>query len=529
MSGQSDTKEPASKAAMGKHHGEPSGQWKLRVTRKMRESARIFHETLVKIESPEEGEFPQPAITTLMVRLIFHSPLEGGRAVELIQMIGAASEEHFAADAVRYNRLFNLVESLREKSDKEENAASTTSSKRAWDKLLSRVFQLQLQLDDLGEPPYGNSENDGAEGLPDFMSIWRERERYTTQLAGFEKVSRGVRTELNQLKAIQSGVASGIGRPAPSPVEPSRKEVTVSVHDLLGGPLAGWVSQIGRSVSGTKCLNMEPRWRTLAIVYRELHLKSGLLDYELLGIEGGEENPFWDEARALLSQAQHHLLDFLKAACEFDNPPALAEPVSKADATEAKEPPANPPIQRHVVVLVKAAHESDGNAAPATPVPKAREARAGKRKTKKRGAGKPDWKNVSIDYMGKIGTPLNVSVKEVPLRGNAAALKKVLLAACSLHKKNPNAGFWKTEDLRRLALTEEEFEKVKDRPRELDNWRRSLKDAHDIHLEFKDRKHRFRLLNVKFNTSLTTAVIEAALTKFKEEHSVEPKQTKPSS
>lgn len=529
MNKQKKAKRTGSKRAAANPRKKPSGPWNLRITPALRLSAQEFHAALLRIHTCEGGESPPPTIGSLDVRLKFQILLNGSRAAELVQMIGAASDGNLAADAERFNRLVLRFESLREQADTHENSASTTSSKRICDKLLARIYQAQLQLDDLGEPPYRSSGKDGADELPDFMSIWRERERYTTQLAQLEKVSSELGIHVNELGPKPPGVVRAPRGLAPLPIESSSNEVTVSVDDLLGGPLAGWVSKIGRSVSHTEILNMKPRWRDLGVAYCELHLKSGLMDFEVLGIEDGEENPFWDEARDLLSQAQRHLLDFLKAACEFDNPPALAEPVSKADATEAKEPPANPPIQRHVVVLVKAAHESDGNAAPATPVPKAREARAGKRKAKKRVAGKPDWKNVRIDYMGKIGTPLNVSVDEVSVRGNAVAIKKVLLAACILHKKNPNAGFRKTEDLRRLALTEEEFEKVKDRPRELDNWRRSLKDAHDIHLEFKDRKHRFRLLNVKFNTSLTTAVIEAGLTQFTKEHSVETEQTKPSS
>lgn len=529
MSKQWKVKQTGSKNAAAKTAEKLTGKWCLRLTPELRATAKCFHEILLRICAPEAEEFPQPPIENLTVRLKFIGPLERTNAADLVRAIGSASNANLAADANHFNRLYHHFESLREQADAKENAASSTSSKRTVAKLLARIYQAQLQLDALGDPPYISSNSDGADELPDFTSIWRARERYTMQLSELEQIRGAIGSDLIQLEPKRRGALRVPNGLAPLPVELSGNEVDVSVEDLLGGPLAAWVSEIGRSASHTEILDMQPRWLDLTVVYCELHLKSGLMDFEPIGVDGGQENPFWDEARSLLSQAQRHLLDFLRAACDFDRPPVVAEPVSNAEATEVKEPPENPPIQRHLVVLVKAPGESDRIPAPPTPAAKVKEARAGRRKAKARVAGKPDWKKVRIDYMGKTGTPLNVSVDEVPLRGNAVAAKKVLLAACILRKNNPAAGFLKTEDLRRLALTPTEFEKVKSRPRELDNWRRSLKDAHEINLEFKDRKHRFRLLNVKFHTSLTTAVIEAALTKFTKEHSIEPNQTKPSS
>ena len=92
MSNQSEAKETASKEAVGKHHENPPGQWSLRLDPEMRKSAQKFRAALLRIEEVEEGEFPEPPITALTVRLVFHSSLEGSRAAELIQIVGAAWE-----------------------------------------------------------------------------------------------------------------------------------------------------------------------------------------------------------------------------------------------------------------------------------------------------------------------------------------------------------------------------------------------------------------------------------------------------
>lgn len=521
----------ASKKTVRKPRVEPSATWNLRWTPGVRESAKLFHDAFVKVCVSQEGS-PFPPITTLTVRLTFAGPLQGSRAEELIRMIGAASEKNIEADALRTSRLHRRLEDLTAQAVEKQVLAPKGPEQLKWNALVDRINGATRSVDELGEPPYRNLENTSADSLPDFKTIWRERKRYTDRLPEFERVDRWLRAEFERLDEEKPAPPRFTGKLPPLEIESAGREVEISAHDLLGGPLSGWVCQIGDSASHTESLSKEPRWRELALAYCELHLKSGLLDYAPVGIEGGWENPFWDAARELLSQAQQHLLKFLKAACEVDSPPAAAEPVSKAETTEVKEPVANPPIQRHLVVLVKAVHEPDGTAPPATPAPKVREARARKRKAKARVTGKPDRKKVTIAYRGKTGTPLNVLVDDVQVRSNAVPTIKGLLAACILRKKHPRDQFLKTVDLKRLVLSGPEFEassKEKAYPQLLDNLTRSLNHPHKIRLDFDQTKLRYRLPNVTFKTSLSTRVIEAALTKFKSENPIQRGKRKPSS
>lgn len=484
MNKQRKAKRTGSKKAAANPRKKPSGPWNLRITPELRLSAQGFHDAMLRIHTREGGESPPPTIGSLDVRLKFQILLDGSRAAELVQMIGAASDGNLAADAERFNRLVWRLESLREQADNHENAASTTSSKRVCDKLLARIYQAQLQLDDLGEPPYRHSENDGTDELPDFMSIWRERERYITELAELEKVSRALRIDLNELEPKRPGAPRAIQGLAPLPTESSRNEVTVSVDDLLGGPLAGWVSEIGRSVSHTECLSMGLRWRKLADVYRELHLKSGLIDFEPIGIDGGWKNPLWGAARALLSQAQQHLLEFLKAARQADSPSSVNERVAKSEESRVSVPETKPPDEE-----------------------------------------KSDLKKVSVVRVGKCGSELEVLVGGKPLGNRTTTSKKVLLAACVLQFGPAIDGWWKTSRLMKLVLNKKEHGDLGERSAVLLNrWKGSLRLATAIDLETNESGRSFRLTGVEFDTRLSRRVIEAALSRFSEKCPFEIRQ-----
>jgi len=493
---------------MGNPPVEPSEWWHLRLSPALRRTARRFHKAFLEVLAAEEGEFPQPALVTLEVRLIFHGPVRGSRAAELIQMIGAATEGNFAADAARSRWLLQLLKSLRKEADKGKAAAVDGATKPLWDELLQRVQAAELKEEALGEPPYLKHDATAMGGIPDFKTIWRDRERYTDRLTELENEGMALRKEFCRLKPVAPGGIGVVRKLAPRhiPLDQTETEAVVSVTDFLGGPLAERVSIIGRSASRTEHFSLEPRWRDLALAYCELHCASNLLDFVLLGNGDGEECSFESKARRTMARAQGHLLKFLKAACEIDSSPALAEPVSKAQATAVEKP--------HV-----------------EPTSKAPEARVRMRKIKPFAETKPGPKIVKIERTQLTGSPLKILVDEVPVRSNAVPTIKVLLATCILIKKHPHDQFLKTEELKRLVLTKDELEdpSTKRIPQLRGNWKRSLQSPHGIHLEFKEHSDRFRLRNAKFHTSLSTRVIEAALTRFKSENPIQRGKRKPSS
>ena len=290
MSNQSEAKETASEEAVGKHRGKLPEQWKLRVTRKMRESAQGFRSALLRIEAVEEGEFPEPPVTTQLVRLVFHSSLEGSRAAELIQIIGAGSEENIAADAMRFRKLVERLKSLKKEvaANQKEIAATEMSARLQWDDLLRQIQVAQTETRDFGEPPYHNPDAVAAGSLPDFMSIWPKRAKYTARLAELETTARTLGNDLKrQRQPAEAGIAA-IRGPTPRPIELPSMEAEVGVRELLGGPLCRLVAIIGKadpqatSLSQATSIPLSESWWELVKAYHELHLESGLLETSLV-------------------------------------------------------------------------------------------------------------------------------------------------------------------------------------------------------------------------------------------------------
>lgn len=484
MTKRQKAKRTVSKRSAAKSPAKPPGRWKLRLTPELRKIAQSFHEADKEIRATKEGEPAEPPIASLMMRLIFQEPVEGSRVSELIKMIQAASVKNITADADRALDLYWFLDELEKGAGKNQTASAGTPGELQWDDLQQRIQATKLRVRNLGAPTYRDNDAGIVGGLPDFRAIWGQRERYMALLAELEKEGRAMRDESEQLtRTTDHGPKPPCGT-ACLLIAQSRAEVTVSVGDLLGGPLAGWVSQIGRSVSSTVSLDMDPRWRDLALAYRELHLESGLLDFVPLEIEGGAEAPLWNNARTFLKHAQHHLLEFLEAACEFDAPPALPNQMS-----QAKEPR---------VIKEKAKPAVSTNELPAR-------------------------KMVCVQRTGAEGSALKVQVDGVEVGEEAPTTKKVLLAACILHLRSGNYDWWETKDLMALALTVCELKKQgKDRAKDLGNWQGALlASSHRLILEKQQAGRRFRFSGIEFQTSLKEPEIMSALQRFSEKHPIQ--------
>ena len=345
---------------------------------------------------------------------------------------------------------------------------------------------MRRQTEELREPPCHEFEATVAGGLPDFMVISRERVSYLARLARLEM---GYADLLNQFHKLEGKLLhqsyDAADRPAVKPqilVQPT--EVIISVDELLGGPLAGWVSQIGNSVSSSESLSMDLRWRVLAVAYCELYLKSGLIDFDPTGADSEHGDPLWNQSRALLGQAQGALLDFLKTACEIDSPPAMAEPASKAKGPRVKEEKAKPAIFTNE---------------------------------------KPSRKTVCVQRTGEEGGSLKVQVDGVEVGEEASTTKKVLLAACILHLRSGDYDWWETKDLMALALTEDELkDQGKNRAKDLGNWQRALlASSHRLNLEKQQAGRRFRLSAIEFKTSLKEPEIQSQLRRFSEKNPIQ--------
>ncbi len=512
--------------ALGNQPEEPSAVWNLRLTPALRRSAQRFHNAYLGVQAEDEGEFAQPLNKPLKVRLIYHGPLHGTRTAELIQMIGAASAANLMADDKRSRRLFQRLKSLREEVVKVKERQIEGAGNPQWDELLQRTQAAQLKDEALGGPPYINYDPTVTGGIPDFMAIWRERVRYTDRLTELETEHASLREAFVRLKREPSGGIGAISCLVPPPVaiDQTNVEVDVGVGDFLGGPLAAQVSLFGRSVGRTESVSLAPRWRELALTYCELHYDSNLLDFVLVGNGDGWECSCESDARRTLARAQGHLLKFLKAAC---NPPVMAESTSTAEPTKVEQPVDQPPVQHHVEVLANVVPEAESTAA----VSKTKNTRAKTLKVKPPIAEKSALKIVRVERTGKSGSPLRLVVDGVPLHRNAVAAEKALLAACILSKKHTRVKLLKTEDLKQLVLTDQELKdlNLKGFPQTRDNLKRSL-SAQGIILDFQDGTQRFRLLNAKFQTSLSVQVIKAALDRLKAEKPIQrAKKKKPNS
>lgn len=483
------TKRPKAKRTMSKRSAaispaKPRGRWKLRLTPEMRKIAQNFHESAIKVWAAELGEFEEPPVASLMVRLIFQEPVEGSRASELVKMIQAASVLNIAADTERAVNLYWCLDALEKDALHNQSASAGTPTGLSWSDLQQRIQAAKLRVLNLGAPTYRATDAGIVGGLPDFRAIWGQREQYTTRLAELETEGWALRDESDNLTRTTDDSPQPPCKTACLHIVQSRAEIIVSVGDLLGGPLAGWVSQIGRSVSATVSLNMDPRWRDLTLAYLELHLESGLLDFMPLEIEGGAEAPLWNNARLLLSQAQQLLLQFLKGACEFDAPPALPNQMSQAKEPRAKMEKAKP-----------AASTNE----------------------------KPARKMVCVQRTGAEGSALKVQVDGVEVGDEAATTKKVLLAACILHLRSRNYDWWETKDLMALVLTAGELTKqMKDRAKDLGNWQGTLlASSHRLSLEKQQGGRRFRLSGIEFQTSLKEPEIMSELQRFSEKHPIQ--------
>ena len=348
MSNQSEAKETASKAAMGKHHGEPSGQWCLHLDPEMRKSAKEFRSALLRIEAVEEGEFPEPPITKLTVRLVFHGSLEGSRAADLIQIVGAAWEENIAADAMRFRKLAHLLKTMEKEAEKNQIAATVMSARLQWNVLLRQIQVAQTETQDLGEPSYHNPDAVAAGSLPEFMSIWPERAKYTARLAELEATGRTLGNDLKRQKQPATAGTAAIRGPTPRPIELPSMEAEVGVRELFGGPLCRLVAKIGKtdpqatSLSQAMSIPLSESWWELVKAYHELHLESGLVETHLIGIGEPEEDSHSD-AIQLLECAYKPLLEFVKLVVRSEMKRRKANHASSVSARSAGESTAYPP------------------------------------------------------------------------------------------------------------------------------------------------------------------------------------------
>lgn len=436
-----------------------------------KELARRFHETYLALSWGEEGWNVTPPMLGQSVRLLFDFPITDSRASHLLRVLRAASPENLELDATRCRNLFHFLDSLRRAQLDEANEGGQGVVVASQQPLIQTISTRLRQVRKLGEPPYLKLVADAGRAAPDLHAISKARDQY---LAALRKI---------EAQCADLGY-SPAAEPERYPTETERFgpcQTVVPVRDFLGGPLAQWVSQLGRSEAATKTITKGKAWKRLVLAFREFHEASGLLEFVPEDIEGGADNPAWHAAKGDLGLALRILMTFLTL---ITAPSCVVKKTQPATHSDANSP------------LLEATGEEQSRKSAALSGP-----------------------CVTIRRSGKTGSPLSIEVNGVELPRRAITVMKVLIACCVLDKKRKKSDSFKSEALKRLVLSEAEFpETQKDHPKFLHNWEKQVDSACKIQLQFEKGRQRFTLGRVVFKTDLSAKVLASALDRLKREH-----------